>query len=61
MSPCGWPEVGNPYLQALADLIDAARTFVRRCEAGEIRSRVTYHQMREILSRLDKEDTDGEE
>lgn len=52
MERCGYD--GQLYT-VIADLIDAARTFVRRCEAGEIRSRKTYHQMREILSRLDKE------
>ena len=51
MERCGYD--GQLYT-VIADLIDAARTFVRRCEAGEIRSRKTYHQMREILSRLDK-------
>ncbi len=53
MNPCVLPHPESTHRKALADLIDAARTFVRRCEAGEIRSRRTYHELREILSRLD--------
>ncbi len=57
MNPCVLPHPKKHH-KALADLIDAARTFVRRCEAGEIRSRRTYGELRDILARLDGTDCD---
>jgi len=49
-SPVPVPE---PDAQATADLIAAARRFVARVEAGEVRSRATYSTFKDILSRID--------
>jgi hypothetical protein len=41
----------NP--DALADLYDACREFVRRCDCGEVRSRRSYAQMKAAVEKAE--------